>query len=328
VLNWLELTPDYKCNNRCVGCFSVQDEGGQGAITGDKPPLALGQGAITGDKPPLALGQGPTMSVAEAVQNLALGRRQGARALWLGGGEPTLRGDLLAIVGAARRMGYERVKLQTNGMRLAYPDFTRQLAEAGVTEINFAIKGARADTHNRLTRTPGCHGLLLDGISEARKRGMAMEGDILVYRSNAAEIPEMVRFYSERGIARFNLWLLSVTDHANQEVVAEAPRITDVMPHIVSAMDLALSERPDFITSLHTPPCTVPSTHRACLFHAPELGLMVTNPGGYRFMLEQSPIEGGTYFEGCSGCRDRARCGGARADYVALFGNEEFQPLI
>ena len=27
MLKWLEITADYKCNNRCVGCFSVQDDG-------------------------------------------------------------------------------------------------------------------------------------------------------------------------------------------------------------------------------------------------------------------------------------------------------------
>ncbi|SRR5579883_970790 len=295
---WLELTPDYRCNNRCVGCFSVQPEGAGG----------------------------PTMPLAESLQNLALGRRLGARAAWLGGGEPTLREDLFAVAAAARRLGYERVKLQTNGMRLAEPEFTRRLAAAGVTEVNLSIKGADEATHDRLTRTPGCHRLLLEGLAQARAHGLALEADVLLYKSNAHELPDIVRRYTERGVERYNLWLLSAMP-GDDEAQREAPKIAEVMPHIVAAMDLRLSPRPDFITSLHTPPCTVPASHAAARFFAPDLGLLVTNPGGFRFPLEQSPIEGGVYFDRCHSCALRPRCGGARADYVALYGDEEFQPV-
>jgi molybdenum cofactor biosynthesis enzyme MoaA len=295
MVKWLEITADYRCNNRCVGCFSVQDAG-------------------------------PEMATPEVIANLQVGRQEGARWLWLGGGEPTLRRDLLPVVAAARRMGYQRIKLQTNGMLLSYPDFTRRLAAAGVTEVNVSLKGATAESHDRLTRTPGCHALLVEGIAQARSAGLAIEGDILVYRSNAHELPEMIRVFTALGVQRYNLWLLSTVGAADASLAGEVPRIAEIMPHITAAMDLGLSPRPDFITSLHTPPCTVPASHHAALFHAPELGLLVTNPGGFRFMLEQSPIEGGVYFERCGGCAFRPRCGGARGDYVTIHGDSEFQP--
>ena len=71
----------------------------------------------------------------------------------------------------------------------------------------------------------------------------------------------MVRFFTERGVSRYNLWLLSAAGSsvAAAEAAPEVPRIADVVPHIAAAMDLGLSDRPDFITSLHTPPCTIPA---------------------------------------------------------------------
>lgn len=298
MLKWLEVTPDYRCNNRCVGCFSVQEGG-------------------------------PSMTSRELEGALRLGRARGARWLWIGGGEPTMRRDLFAIAAAARKLGYERVKLQTNGMLLAYAEFADRAAASGITEVNFSIKGATAETHDRLTRTPGCHELMSKGMAEVRRLGLGMEGDILVYAGNAAEIPAMVRAYTELGVARYNLWLLCAAGSADaaREAAPEVPRIADIMPHITAAMDLHLSERADFITSLHTPPCTIPAPYHAAAFHAPELGLLVTNPGGFAFPLEESPIEGGTYFPACDGCSLRARCGGARADYVAIHGEAEFQPV-
>ena len=40
----------------------------------------------------------------------------------------------------------------------------------------------------------------------------------------------------------------------------------------------------------------------------------------------ESPIEGGTYLERCEGCSLRPRCNGMRSDYVAIHGDDEFQP--
>jgi cyclic pyranopterin phosphate synthase len=297
MLRWLELSADYRCNNRCVGCFSS------------------GEG-------------GPSLGTREAAAALAEGRRQGAHALWLGGGEPTLRRDLFALLAEARRLGYTRIKLQTNGMMLAYPAFTERCATAGVTEVAFSIKGAGPETHDRLARTPGCHALMTRGIAEARRCGLALEGDVLVYRSNAHELPEIVRHYTAEGVGCFRLWLMSAVDQGDEDLSGEVPRVADVMPHVTAAMDLRLSDRPDFILSLHTPPCTVPASHRACLFHSRDLALLVVDASGHRFRLEDSPIEGGHYLEGCGRCVLRPRCGGVRRDYVALHGGDEFRPVM
>ena len=105
------------------------------------------------------------------------------------------------------------------------------------------------------------------------------------------------------------------------------PRIADVMPHLSAAMALGLSTRPDFITSLHTQPCTVPARDRACLFFARDLSMRIVNPGGHAFMLEDSPMEGGRYLPSCEACAFRARCGGIHEDYLTRFGGEEFTPV-
>ena len=276
---WLEIAAHYGCNNQCLGCFSVNNDG-------------------------------PSMTSTEIVDTLRYGRAQGAKWLWVGGGEPTLRRDLFATVAAARKLGYERVKLQTNGMMLAYPEFTRRCVDAGVTEINFSIKGATAAEHDGLARTAGCFDLMMKAIALWKETGLASEGDILVYRSNVRSIPAMVRHYHAAGIERFNLWMLSPAAQSSENLVEQMPTVTDVVAATNEALALGLSERPDFITSLHTPLCTLTGQAAGCVFSATELDLIVANPGGHRFKLEESPIEGGTYSERCQSCRVRSTCGG------------------
>ncbi len=294
---WLELSADYRCNNRCQGCFSVDDAG-------------------------------PSMTTAEAIETLRFHRERGAEWLWLGGGEPTLRRDLFALVGAARDLGFSRVRLQTNGMLLAYPQFARRCFEAGVSEISFGLRSATAQTHDRLTRTPGSFDLLVRGIAEWKKLGRPMEGDVLLYRSNLPELPEIVRTFHDLGLARFSLWLFSTTDTSDASLDAEVPRIQDAMAEIARTMALRIDDDATrFITSLHTPPCTVPEECKNAIFFPAELDLVVANTGGHHFRLETSPIEGGHYTPRCAACAMRPRCNGARRDYVRIHGDAELQPL-
>lgn len=294
-MHWLELTPDYRCNNRCLGCPSAR-------------PV-----------------EGPVMSSAEAASLLREGRRGGAESLWLGGGEPTLRRDLVALVREARRLGYRRVRLQTNGMLLAYADLVRRLGEAGVTEISVSIKGANVATHDHFTETPGSFDLLCRGIAEVQKARLPVEGDVLVYRSNTRELPEIVRGFFERGVQRFRIWSMA-PDAGDERALAEEPRIAEVAAAVRAAAALRLSSDPEHLVSLHTPPCTLPGDLARARFYAPELGLVVANPGGQRFFLEDSPIEGGAFAPACDGCALRSRCNGVRPGYLSRHGALELSP--
>lgn len=293
---WIEISADYRCNCNCKGCFSAGVPGGG-------------------------------MSSTEVREALEMGRSKGAERLWLGGGEPTLRRDLFGVVREAKSLGYTTVKLQTNGLMLAYPDYTRKLAEAGISEVNFSIMGARAETHEAHTRTPDSHRLLVRAIGEAGKRGISTKGDLLITSDNMVELGEMVRMYTGLGLGHFNIWLFCAFDQPGPEVQALVPPIREMVPRIVEAMDASPGTAEDFIISLHTPPCTVPPSHHACVFDSARLDMLIANPGGHAFWLEESPIEGGVYLDRCEECIHRPHCDGVRVDYLAIHGDQEFEPV-
>ena len=298
-LRWIELTPDYRCNNRCVGCFAVQDDG-------------------------------PSMTEEEIVAALRRGRSDGADCLWLGGGEPTLRKDLFRIAAAGRSLGYATVKLQTNGMMLSYPGYARRCAEAGMTEVAFSMKGACAETHDRIAQTAGCFALMVDGVERAREAGLALEGDLLVTASNATELPAMVDLGVGWGMRRFRAWMLSATDATRGDpgVRSEVPRMREVAPQLATIGAAHGAFGPEFLLSLHTPACVLPEAQHGALFDAAAFGMRVVNPGGHAFDLADSPMEGGFFLPTCEGCRHRARCNGLRRDYLEVHGAAEFQPVV
>lgn len=293
---WLELALDYRCNLRCLGCRAC--EGGD-----------------------------ERLAAADALAILKSARARGASKLWIGGGEPTLRPELPKLIAAARALGFARVLLQTNGLRLAYASYAAALVDAGVTDVCFNVKSHRAEVNDALTRSEGSHALLLEGIANvaARGRDVRLAADVLLCRDTAPDLAETVRAFAARGIARFTLWLLSAVDSDDPEVARAVPRLDQVTGPIAEAGRVADALGVELVT-LHTPPCTLAPSDRARYLPARSLRLLVVDPSGRSFPLESSPFEGGVYPESCRVCSVRDTCGGARADYLRLHGDDALRP--
>lgn len=293
--DWLELALDYRCNLRCLGCHACEDTGA-------------------------------SLTTEAAIQLLRAGRQGGCSRLWLGGGEPTLRPDLLRLVHAARALGYGEVLLQTNGMRLSYAAYRKAVIAAGVTEVRVNVKSHRADVHDRLSRGE-CHALLLAALEGLVAERVSLSADFLLTRTTAPDLPDAVSFYSARGVRRFVLWLLSASDVADDEVDSEVPRLSDLVPYLGAAAERA-REAGIGLQSLHTPPCTLPVELRSLFTPASSFGLVVAGPDGQTFPLESSAFEGGAFLEGCGRCLARPSCGGPRADYLRIHGAADFVPVM
>jgi MoaA/NifB/PqqE/SkfB family radical SAM enzyme len=294
----LELALDYRCNLRCIGCRACEDRGER-----------------------IAPGRAATL--------LREAREAGMTGAWIGGGEPTLREDLLDVVARARALGFAEVVVQTNAMRLAYPAYARALVEAGVTEVRVNAKSARAEVHDRLSGEQGAHALLLralENLGGLAAPHLVIGADVLLARSTAPHVDETLGFFADRGVRRFALWLLFSGDSSGDEGADEVPRISDVVPALERAQSVA-RDRGLELVSFHTPPCTLPPPLRAIWQPASDLGIEVVDPGGHRFALHTSPFEGGGHVAACAGCGFADRCGGPRADYVRLHGAGEFRAL-
>jgi MoaA/NifB/PqqE/SkfB family radical SAM enzyme len=290
---WLELALDHRCNLRCIGCHACEDDGQR-------------------------------LSREKALALLREHRHAGVSSLWIGGGEATMREDLFLVVRAARTLGYERVLLQTNGMRLAYPSYVEALARAGVTDVSVNAKSHDAAIHDRLSgEVEGSHALLVKALENLRSVDVRVAADVLLTTETIVDLDETVRFFAARGVLRFVLWLLSAADIDDERVRRAVPRIADLAPRLEAAKRAA-DEAGALLASLHTPPCALPANLRALFSPARELSLVVVEPDGRAFPLEDSPFEGGATHAACATCAERARCGGPREDYVAIHGASEF----
>ena len=91
--HWVRLTRT--CNSRCRFCLDAEFQNGE----------MRDDGAVRRD-----------------IQE---GLNQGAEAVILSGGEPTVHPEFLSLVAFAAGQGYRWIQVVTNGRMFAYPEFAR-----------------------------------------------------------------------------------------------------------------------------------------------------------------------------------------------------------
>ena len=267
------------------------------------------------------------MDWPEVLRWLQSSRRRGAKHVWLSGGEPTLRKDFLGTLRAAKQLGYQRIKVQSNGLLFSYPQMAQKAVEAGMTEVNLLLKSRDPTLHDALMQKPGALALLDQAVAVlAGHPSLRLEGDILLTERNYKEIPALVAHYASLGFRHFNVWLFSLADQGEQDLRAEVPQLALTVPYLLEALTAAEAHGATLV-SLNTPHCLVPPHAWRMQFDAKGMGLLIANPGGHAFMLEESTFELGTYPATCETCAVRADCHGLRKDYIAVHGDGELKPV-
>ncbi|MBW2262673.1 MAG: radical SAM protein, partial [Deltaproteobacteria bacterium] len=122
----LELNLGKLCNNRCIFC-----------LDGSAPRESR-----------------KWVPARRAAGELERARQEGTTSLGLLGGEPTAHPEILEIVGMAKELGFQRIALTSNGLKLSNPGLSRALVEAGVTRFSLSVHAhpllaVRARAHGR-----------------------------------------------------------------------------------------------------------------------------------------------------------------------------------
>jgi len=97
----------------------------------------------------------------------ALARMEPQPTVHLFGGEPTVREDLFEIIDMAHGKGL-RVRIVTNGLRLADEGFCKRLCDAGVPVL-LAFDGRDPEIYSRLRKNPSAYDKKLKALENLRK---------------------------------------------------------------------------------------------------------------------------------------------------------------
>lgn len=259
------------------------------------------------------------LSSRQVFRALEHGRKCGYDRVSFTGGEPTIRGDLVNLVRAARALGFQDIKIQSNGLMYAYRDYVERLVSAGANRFHVSIHTHDGESYDRMVRRTGSYPWMVRGLENLVARGLTVTADVILKSDTYLKLPDAVRWIYERGVRSVHLWFVSLTD-GNRDNVRSVPRMTEVMPYVHQALAWGRDHGMD-IRSLHLPRCLL-GTDAAHAFDPGADRVMVVTPEA-TFELRDSKLAGRVHVPACQGCGYREICPGVRPDYLELYGDAE-----
>lgn len=259
------------------------------------------------------------LTSAQIVAAMRRARARGYDRISFTGGEPTIRADLLGLVRASRKLGFEDVKVQSNGLLFAEAANVERLVEAGANRFHQSIHTHDADRYDALVRRDGSYPLMVRGLENLVAAGLDPVVDVIMKEDTYRQLPDAFTWIADRGARRVDLWFVSLTD-GNAQNVGSMPRMTEVLDSVGAALAVA-REREMIVRSLHIPRCLL-GGHADIAFDPAAERVRVVSPDD-EFELHESKLTPQVHVPACEGCPDRGRCRGLRRDYLARYGDAE-----
>ena len=149
-------------------------------------------------------------------------RRHGITMVDFDGGEPTLNPELVGLIRHARRVGYERINVTTNGRLCAYEDFASKLVQSGLTTLLFSVHGHDMKSHAREVGVAEAFDQTLAGIRHCVKHapeGVELGMNITLTKTNFRKLDAVVQLAWDEGLRWLNIQFLTpfgraTTQHA------------------------------------------------------------------------------------------------------------------
>jgi radical SAM protein with 4Fe4S-binding SPASM domain len=169
-----DLALTYGCNNACRHCYNRAESQLQ------KSPLNVVERQSEG------------MSVKQWQKVLRKLTDIGVPHVIFTGGEPTLHSGLCELIRTAEHLGLI-TGLNTNGRRLADPEFTYSLANAELSHVQITLESCRLEIHNAMTQADSFEETCR-GITNAIAAGLHVITNTTLTRRNVDHALETVDF--------------------------------------------------------------------------------------------------------------------------------------
>ena len=264
------------------------------------------------------------MSTANAIKHMKGARNQGATAVDFGGGEPTLREDILELTLAAAKLGYEKIGIKSNGMLFCYPEYVENLMRAGMNHFTVSIWGHTPAVHDSFSQIEGSFEMMEMGLKHLVDFGADVEADVLLTNETVPHLKELLKNFTDIGVRKFRMWLYCLFG-SNYTLPELMPTLTAAGKAVVETA-VAFRDRTDWIYTTHIPCCFL-QPYEDIYRNIAQEKLLIITPGG-SFPAEMSPFEAGVKTKRCLGCEKYKSCGGVRQEYIDRFSDRKIRPIL
>jgi len=206
----LDIKTNFSCNNRCRFC----SQGNKRNMYADR--------------------------TAKEIQKALRKARKNCDEVVFTGGEPTIRKDIIELVGFARKLKYKVIQMQSNGRMFHYGEFCDDLIGAGVTEFSVSVHGHNAELHDYLTCSKGCFSQVISGIENLKARNQAVMTNTVITKPNYRFLPDIARLLASLRVKQFQLSFVYPVGRAEENFESIVPKMSLTAPYIKKGLDIGI----------------------------------------------------------------------------------------
>lgn len=248
-----------------------------------------------------------TKEVMGAIEDAINGSE---KEIQLSGGEPTLRKDLIQILGKIKELNSSaKIQINTNGRMFFYKDLVRDISNLDfVSSIMTGLHAHNAELHDKITQTKGSFNQTVQGIKNILDKNIKVKIIVLVNKLNYEFLPEIADFIKKNfeGVGVFfnYTWFVhNAYENRHQLFIG----INDVVPYLEGAADVLNGN----CVFMHFPVCIFRQKYR-------------------NYVVKQSFSIGDREdypSRECNKCKLKSKCNGIWKNYIQL-NNKSFEPTI
>lgn len=294
----LDLKVIFQCNNMCVFCA-------QGDKRSQYKPKTLEQ-------------------MRKELQKSA---KNGCDQVVFTGGEPTLNPRIIDAIAEAKKIGYKRIQLQSNGRMFSYLNFAKSVIAAGANEFSPALHGHTAKLHDSLTQAGGSFDETVKGIKNLVRLKQLVFTNTVINQKNYKFLPEIAKLLVSLGVSQFQFAFVHLTGSAFKNRKSITPKKTEVSPFLKKALDIGIKSGVVVMTEA-IPPCIMDGYEKYIAENiipdskVVDADFVIDDYAAYRKNLGKSKNDN------CKECKYYFKCEGPWREYPELFGWDEFKPVI
>lgn len=304
----LFLSPDYRCNEKCIFCPCVENARQFSSLTIKELYNAID----------------------EAMD------QAGIEMVLISGGEPTLYKKILSLIGYIQSKEL-KLGILSNSLKFSNPQYMDEfMAVAGSDfELTTAFHSHIGAQHDRITAVPGSFGKSLLGVKNLMNKGVRVTIKHIINNMTYKELPEYADWIYNTFpddipwiICNMDLCGIALSHKEYTGVPFDLSR-----PYLEQALDKVIGYgRKRVVRIFNTPLCCIDPYYWPFLqkYESEEemaaLYLPYENKedNGIRFHLKG---DGGANFAPCKTCQLQPRCPGTWKRTAEVYGENQFKPF-
>ncbi|MDD3302428.1 MAG: radical SAM protein [Candidatus Gracilibacteria bacterium] len=300
-LDGLEIFLGYKCSIRCYFCYQKD----------------------------LRTKYIENLSIDEVINLLDCGYKEGKRFVIFSGGEPTLDSNLGLYIEYSKHLGFEHIRVHTNGYGLKDFKYLRDLYNRGLTGVTISVHGYD-EVYERVSQVKGSFNTIKKALKnlEILKKidnSFVFDTNTVVSKQNYRDIPKIVKFLCNFSLTRGQIVLAYSLDLFTIEEKKEIiPEYNEIVEYLKKTLKIAYIYNKKFVLE-NIPFCVIDRLYWNQIINNIKINKeSVTIREGN---LGNTNLKWMKNLDECKKCNMNKICRGLPKDYYEVYGDSCIKPI-